>query len=61
MIAKITKINYPKVTVEKDGKSKEYEVMPFVLESFIKLGINEITIKDDKISFIKLEQTGESP
>ncbi len=59
MLAKITEINYPKITLEKDGKAKEYEVEEFVKESFIKIGLAEITFHDEtkKISFIKMQPT----
>ena len=58
MLAKIIKINYPKISIEKLGQEKEYEVEDHVKESFIKIGPAEITWNDEtkKISFIRMEQ-----
>lgn len=63
MLAEITKIDYPNVTLKKDGKSKEYKVEDFVKKDFIKLGLAEVSFNAEtkKISFIKMEQTEEQP
>lgn len=62
MIAEIISINYPKVSLKKDGKTNEYEVEEFVQESFLKKGVAEITFNavSKKISFVRMEQTEET-
>ena len=61
MLVKIIKIEYPKITVEKDKVKKTYEVEEQVREDFIGLGVADIDFNSEtqKVRFVKMQETYE--